>query len=278
MQITPNLTKTNLINTRYNQNKYQNAKINYQNQDINTNQNINFKSNISQDFKKVIKILKFMVKLQKLAFVQSKQVRKNFKTVHIDTLNYFKNILFASFGDCPRLYMEVFEKLPNPQRLATVQLKCRNKAKTVKAEIEKFDLGDGRSVYLLVQNNRQIAHLKATKTGNDVEIGYMTNVLARKKYRNTENILVQTLVEDCANQGFIPKITATAVTFLDDRKMSNKNLYQRMGMTESSVRGLEISPEKVLQLAQQRAKKNGEIIKGSVLNFVFAKKSPDVNV
>ena len=160
------------------------------------------------------------------------------------------------------------------KRIAAVKVKTRS-GKVIDANIDKIDLGlSGNNLheyfYVLKHKNKQIGYIHTMLgQGNNVDIEFLTNILGRKKYRNTENILVQVLVEDCLRKGFIPNIDAVAqnVGSFMGRGYNNLALYKRMGMHSSNDPKLpdvvEIGEKEIITLLEKYIKRNGEILKGT---------------
>lgn len=157
-------------------------------------------------------------------------------------------------------------------KIASVKVKTRS-GKTIDANIDKISLGVDdmfpEYFYVLKNKNKQIGYVRTIfKSNNKVDIEYLTNILGRKKYRNTEKILVQTLVEDCLRRGFIPRIEATAenVGSLMGRGYNNLALYRKMGMhspNPAQPEDVSIDAKEVIPLFEKYLKINGEIFKGT---------------
>lgn len=163
------------------------------------------------------------------------------------------------------------------KRIASVKVKTRDK-KVITADIDKIDLGRWENgdkscqelFYVLKNKCKQLGYIHVMlKSDKDVYIEFLTNILGRKKCRNTEKILVQAVVEDCLRHGFVPRLDATAenVGMFMGRGYNNLSLYKRMGMNSFNPdyeKDVEINPEKVLTLLEKYIKLNGEIFKGSL--------------
>lgn len=158
------------------------------------------------------------------------------------------------------------------KRIASVNLKTRSK-KNINAVIDKIDMGSTNTCheyyYVLKHNDRQIANLCAVvKPDKQVDIAYLTNVLGRKKYRCTEQILVQTLVEDCIKNGYVPRLTACAMnvgSFMG-RGYNNLALYKKMGMhvyDPSYPDLVAIDAIDVIPILKKYLAHNGEILEGT---------------
>ena len=157
-------------------------------------------------------------------------------------------------------------------KIASVKVKTRS-GKTIDANIDKISL-DTEEIfpeyfYVLKNKNKQIGYIRTIfKSNNYVDIEYLTNILGRKKYRNTEKILVQALVEDCLKRGFIPNLEAKAenVGSLMGRGYNNLALYRKMGMHSANPThpdDVEIDAKEIIPLFEKYLKLNGEILKGT---------------
>ena len=159
------------------------------------------------------------------------------------------------------------------KRLANIPVKTRNN-KVVDCVIDKVNMGNiymndtETFYYVLKHNGKQLGYINVTRhPDNTMYIDYLTNVLGRKKFRNTEKILVQAAVEDCMKKGFVPEISAAAdnVARLMGRGYNNSALYKKMGMSvnndECSI--MSVSSSKVIDLLRKYLKFNGEILSGS---------------
>ena len=188
-----------------------------------------------------------------------KQMRANTKAFGVS----LPEMITSSFHSAPAIsVMSLFGKIESHTTLATVPLKQRNSSKTINATLEKLDFGDGDISYVLKNKGKQLGHLDITRNAKDVYIDFMTNIFGRKKYRNTENILLQAMIEDCMKQGFVPDIKAVAMNVGDHmgRGYNNRSLYQRMGMESTGDGYMRISAEKVLELINKQKAKFGTII------------------
>ena len=159
------------------------------------------------------------------------------------------------------------------KRLANIPVKTRNN-KVVDCVIDKVNMGNiymndtETFYYVLKHNGKQLGYINVTRhPDNTMYIDYLTNVLGRKKFRNTEKILVQAAVEDCMKKGFVPEISAAAdnVARLMGRGYNNSALYKKMGMSanDDEYPIMSVSSSKVIDLLRKYLKFNGEILSGS---------------
>ena len=158
------------------------------------------------------------------------------------------------------------------KRIASVKLKSRS-GKVIDANIDKLDFGiigkEQEYYYVLKNKNKQIGYINVLlNPQNEVSVEYITNILGRKKYRRTEQILIQSVVEDCLSKGFIPDLNAYALNIgqLMGRRQNNLALYKKMGMHSdkpTQPKHVSISREEIIPLLEKYQKHNGEIIEGS---------------
>lgn len=205
----------------------------------------------------------------------AKQVKRYMKAFGVN----FWDIVYGNRIHCADVIPAgIFDNLIHSvKRIASVKVKTRDK-KFITADIDKIDLGrweygdksHQELFYVLKNKGKQLGYVNVlVKSGNEVYIEFLTNILGRKRYRNTEKILIQTVVEDCLRQGFVPRLDATAenVGMFMGRGYNNLPLYKRMGMNSFNPnyeKDVEIKPEKVLEVLEKYIKLNGEIFKGSL--------------
>ena len=204
-----------------------------------------------------------------------RQIQRYQKAFGTNLWTVIKNLYSHSVITLPT--EKLFDPILSVQRIAKLKIKTRGKG-IADATVDKLDFGVNAACheycYVLKHNDKQIGFLSAVFIpNNSVEIEYLTNILGRKKYRHSEQILVQTLVEDCLKKGFIPEITACAVNA--GKKMGrgydNALLYKKMGMrvdaSGSFCTVMSIDAKDVASMLKKYLARNGEILEGTKARF-----------
>ena len=199
-----------------------------------------------------------------------RQIRRYRKAFGVNWWDIFKGNTLHCADVIPS---GIFDKaIQSVKRIATVKVKTRS-GKFIDANIDKIDMGvfgtEHEYFYVLKRNNKQIGYINTVLRGdNIVDIAFLTNILGRKQYRNTEKILIQAVVEDCLRKGFIPKIDAIAqnVGQFMGRGYNNLALYKKMGMSVPDAKCpdvVAIEEKAIIPLLEKYIKHNGEIFKGT---------------
>ncbi len=206
-----------------------------------------------------------------------KQLRRYSKALGIGFWDYVKaNVIHNAQVISPGCFDT---PILSVKRIANVPVKGRNR-KDIVAQIDRVDLGEyipegvGKDiVYVIKKNEKQLGYVSVMPSEkNTVYINYLNTVLGRKKYKNLEKILMQTVVEDCLRRGYVPKLKASAdnVGRFMGRGYNNKVLYHRMGMKSLYPgwdREMHMSQENVLEFLQKYVERYGEILNGTKANL-----------
>ncbi|MEE3350245.1 MAG: hypothetical protein VZR09_09430 [Candidatus Gastranaerophilaceae bacterium] len=206
-----------------------------------------------------------------------RQLRRYSRALGIGFWDYIKanvihnaQIISPGFFDVP---------ISSVKRLASVPVKGRNR-KDIVAQIDKVDFGEysdggvGRDIVYVIKNKeKQLGYVSIMQSDDSiVYINYLNTILGRKKYKNLEKILLQTVVEDCLRQGYVPKLKAFAenVSRFMGRGYNNKALYHKMGMQSAYPgwdREMLMSQDNVLAFLKKYVERNGEILNGTKANL-----------
>ncbi len=183
----------------------------------------------------------------------------------------------AYFYELSRPY---YGKITDKKTLGTVQIKNRKTKENESADLRKVSFEDDTAIYELKKGKERLAFVEVdTSVAEDVYINYASTIVGREDYKGLFLTLMQAIVEDCINNGFIPSITATPM------KIGNKNfdrsiLYRLYGAEYKIVDGeygsephIEISKEKIIQMLEniQKSKTRKFLFNETEQNFTRLK-------
>lgn len=157
-------------------------------------------------------------------------------------------------------------KIEKIEKLADISVKKRRGDGYIEATFEKIYEDDKFSYVIKDKNHKQLAVLFCSndKTDNNIKMDYFTTFMGRDKYKQLECIIIYGMFEDIAARGKMLdfKGLGTNIGDISNRRISNTELYRRMGFTidDNQTYNTRISSEKALKLAQDRAEKFGKII------------------
>lgn len=173
----------------------------------------------------------------------------------------------AYFYELSRPY---FGKPIEKKTLGTVQIKNRKTKEKESIDIKKISYEDDNSIYELKKGKERLAFadVDISLQDEDMYVNYASTIVGREDYRGLFLTLMQAMIEDCINNGFIPSITATPMQ-VGSKNFDRSMLYRFYGAEYKIIDGeygsepvCEISKDKVIQMLEN-------IQKSATRKFLF---------